>query len=127
MTEPETTNLDDDPRGNRIPLAERTYFARRMLIWSMIGLASLALSGLVAAWAVRAWLPYREGSSPHDARYDAGAAVRTTSQRVHREQYDAEQRSLLSSYGWVDQSKSVARIPIERAMELLEAREAQQK
>jgi hypothetical protein len=38
----------------------------------------------------------------------------------------AQEEAVLNSYGWVDPEKKVARIPIERAMELLaqEAREA---
>ena len=127
MTKQDTDNSADDARDTLVPLGERTYFARRMLIWSMIGLTCLALSGLVAAWTLRSWLPYREGSSPRDARYDAGAAVRTTSQRRQREEYDASQQSLLTSYGWTDRQKGVARIPIERAMELLEEREGKGK
>jgi hypothetical protein len=38
-------------------------------------------------------------------------------QRVNRERYEAEQKELLSSYGWVDKANGVARIPIEDAME----------
>jgi uncharacterized protein (DUF58 family) len=33
--------------------------------------------------------------------------------------YLAEQRAVLSKYGWVDQDHSVARIPIDRAMDIV--------
>jgi hypothetical protein len=33
--------------------------------------------------------------------------------------FDAEKRQLIGSYGWVDRSQGVARIPIERAMALI--------
>jgi hypothetical protein len=33
--------------------------------------------------------------------------------------YLAEQREVLSKYGWVDQDHSVARIPIDRAMDIV--------
>ena len=35
------------------------------------------------------------------------------------QQLDADQLETLNSYGWVDQQASVARIPINRAMELV--------
>jgi len=37
------------------------------------------------------------------------------------QQLDADQLSSLSSYGWVDQQRGIAHIPIERAMELVAA------
>jgi hypothetical protein len=38
------------------------------------------------------------------------------------EQFQAEQQALLSSYGWVDKTGGVIRIPIERAMDLIAER-----
>src|SRR5207248_5797139 len=36
--------------------------------------------------------------------------------------YEREQRTALSTYGWVDRSKGLARIPIEEAMRLIAAK-----
>jgi hypothetical protein len=38
--------------------------------------------------------------------------------------FEREQRATLSGYGWVDQSKGLARIPIEQAMQIVVARGA---
>ncbi len=38
------------------------------------------------------------------------------------QQLRAEEKSTLESYGWVDRSKGVVRIPVERAMELVAKR-----
>jgi len=35
------------------------------------------------------------------------------------QQYLAEQREALSKYGWVDQSRGIAHIPIDRAMDIV--------
>ena len=45
-------------------------------------------------------------------------------QRQQRLDYEAQQEAWLSSYGWIDRDAGVVRIPIARAMELLQQREA---
>lgn len=40
--------------------------------------------------------------------------------------FRAQERARLGSYGWVDREKGIARIPIDRAMEIFVARSSQQ-
>ena len=54
-------------------------------------------------------------------RMEAGELTRKVYNRTYEElqQLDADQLETLNSYGWADQQNQLARIPIERAMELV--------
>jgi hypothetical protein len=70
-----------------------------------------------------------------DAHVPGGAANRITSERISApapelqiapaqdmERFRAAEQETLTSYGWVDRQAGIARIPIERAMELIAER-----
>ena len=70
-----------------------------------------------------------------DAHVPGGAAYWITSERISApapelqidpaqdmERYQLPRKETLASYGWVDRQAGIARIPIERAMELIAER-----
>jgi hypothetical protein len=64
------------------------------------------------------------GPSPRESDYEeARAKKRMENLKTLREEAD----KALTTYGWIDKNKGVARIPIQRAMELTVAELAQQK
>ena len=64
------------------------------------------------------------GPAPRGSDYEEGRAKkRVENLKTVREEAD----KALTTYGWIDKSKGVARIPIERAMELTVAELAKQK
>lgn len=84
-----------------------------MVIVSMVGMVYLfrgldaAIETELPAYATRA-----EDSPPPPPRVDPN-------QSTQLEQLRAEHHRILNSYGWVDQEAGIARVPIERAMELV--------
>lgn len=101
----------------------------RFLGWIIAGLGLLTVLGMVVAWLVFRSL---------DTRYEAAqppapplAETRPAAPPEPRLQVDPrrdlaalheEERQALAGYGWVDREAGIARIPIERAMELLAGR-----
>ena len=90
---------------SRAPLS--TWFGI-VLLFALFGVIVLAVIG-----------PAPRGSDYEQTR----AKKRTELLKTSRE----EAAKALTTYGWIDKSKGVARIPIERAMELTVAELAQQK
>ncbi len=82
--------------------------------------AGVALSLVVSAWCYHGGP--KAGAPPLGP---AGAFMQGPAQRTGIERdweaIDRETRDRLHSYGWIDRSRGVVRIPIERAMELVEA------
>jgi uncharacterized protein (DUF58 family) len=79
-----------------------------VLLFALFGVIVLAIIG-----------PAPRGSDYEEAR----AKKRVENLKTVREEAD----KALTSYGWIDKNKGVARIPIERAMELTVAELAKQK
>ncbi|HEU5312861.1 MAG TPA: hypothetical protein VFU08_03470 [Candidatus Udaeobacter sp.] len=79
-----------------------------VLLFALFGVIVLALIG-----------PTSRGTDYEEAR----AKKRVENLKTLREEAD----KALTTYGWIDKNKGVARIPIERAMELTVAELAQQK
>jgi hypothetical protein len=79
-----------------------------VLLFALFGVIVLALIG-----------PTSRGTDYEEAR----AKKRVENLKTLREEAD----KALTTYGWIDKNKRVARIPIERAMELTVAELAQQK
>jgi hypothetical protein len=90
---------------SRAPLS--TWFGI-VLLFAVFGVIVLAVIG-----------PAPRGSDYEEAR----AKKRMENLKTSRE----EAEKALTTYGWIDKDKGVARIPIERAMELTVAELAQQK
>ncbi len=79
-----------------------------VLLFALFGVIVLAIIG-----------PAQRGSDYEEAR----AKKRVENLKTLREETD----KALTTYGWIDKTKGLARIPIERAMELTVAELAQQK
>lgn len=95
-----------------------------------LGLAALVACTLAGLWGLdRLWsgpTAAREGTTPIPEQAPrelwSSDAPLSARQRQQRTDYEAQQEKLLNSYGWIDQDAGVARIPIARAMELLQQR-----
>jgi hypothetical protein len=61
----------------------------------------------------------REAPEPLSIREEVEGPKLQAHPEVELEAYLARERRKLSTYGWVDRSRGVVRIPIERAMELI--------
>jgi hypothetical protein len=92
-----------------------------------IGLVVVALVILALMWGMGNWFKKAEEArdpapSPlAEARTDPippGPRLQTTPPR-DLDELRAQDRAALTTYGWVDQSKGVARIPVDRAMSIL--------
>lgn len=104
---------------------ERGHESRDAHVWSValvgLGLVVLLVVCLLAVrWLVIAWsdaLPTTAGQQPAPRELET-----QTYQESFRRHQQAEQRRLLHRYGWIDRNQGIARIPIERAMEVLAER-----
>jgi hypothetical protein len=90
----------------------------RPLVLFAAGLAALiGIVLCVAAWIVhageRSAMPERPGASP-----PSGPSLQAEP-RVDLRSWLAARREQLEGYGWVDREAGIARIPIERAMQIL--------
>lgn len=88
------------------------------------GAAAIVVMILLACgaawWAWSAWRPAGSGDGPDTPANVAVAGPRLESApRAEREAYFREKDRLLHSWQWTDRKASIARIPIEDAMELL--------
>ena len=91
---------------------------REKSIWPMFfgAFVLFALFAAFVAWMLRAGDPasFDEEAIRAKERYDILAKI------------DAENKALITGYGWADQSKGTVRIPLDRAMELAVAKLAAQ-
>ena len=96
-----------------------------------IGLTLVIIASLFAMWGLFQYFKNRLSAELPPAE-QARAAIHAGKQppqprlqenpRVDLRAIRAEEDKLLHSYGWVDQSKGVVHIPIERAMDILTER-----
>jgi cbb3-type cytochrome oxidase subunit 3 len=91
---------------------------REKSIWPMFfgAFVLFALFAAFVAWMLRAGDPasFDEEAIRAKERYDILAKI------------DAENKALITGYGWADQAKGTVRIPLDRAMELTVANLAAQ-
>lgn len=133
MTDHETTGPNTAPEDTFVPLEDRVFVGRRMLTASIIGLVVLAVTGLAVGWSVNQWLASHDDSGaplPPAARASeipANTSTLRAEQRIERQRYEAQQRDLLSRYEWIDQERGVARIPIDRAIDVLQSQKQERK
>ncbi len=106
---------------------ERRYETRdvttRNIVHSAIGLAVLMAVGLASSWLVMKYFvrvqPLGPPASPFDNTRTLPPSPRLqVSPAENLKEYKAKEESKLKSYGWVDRNAGIARIPIERAMEI---------
>ncbi len=77
----------------------------------------------VCHWLLGTWHAYANaGNRPLDA--PPMAPMLESAPQDDRARYTAEKEKLLQSYGWIDRQRGIARIPIDRAMAVLAARNA---
>jgi hypothetical protein len=112
--------MSDDARRAEAP-REAPDVAWRPVLLAVLGFLAFAAAALVAIRAYYAWdvrgpvvTPPRAFPEPR-----LQAAPFADQNRLQ-----SEQRQRLTGYAWVDRSQDVARIPIERAMDLIAARGA---
>ena len=93
--------------------------ATRPVLFAVLGFLAFAAAALVGIRAYYAWdvrgpvvTPPRAFPEP---RLQAAPLA-------DQDRFQAEQRQRLTGYAWVDRSRGLARIPIERAMDLIVAR-----
>jgi hypothetical protein len=96
----------------------------RLFVIAVVALAIAGLGVLGAHWMLRSGQAHAAGVAlPFRASLLPGAPEQTPIEgRARGLELQAEQRRRLESYGWVDRSTGVARIPIERAIELASER-----
>lgn len=92
----------------------------------LIGVAGLAVLIGGALWLT--WLLSESFTrTPDESAGDTPAQFRgraplVSNQRAARIRYEEEQRTKLNSYSWTDKNKTAARVPIARAMRLVQRR-----
>ncbi|MEO6602753.1 MAG: hypothetical protein ABIQ16_22915 [Polyangiaceae bacterium] len=101
---------------------EQDVVPGRRLILLILGALGISAAGVAVSWALLA----HEQSQPHRS----GVSATALAESMHLEhtsfeqdergiRLDADQRKQLAHYGWVDRKSGIARIPIERAMDLI--------
>lgn len=95
-------------------------------IWaSAIGLVTLIVVSLGLVRAFELALAGNDNRSihagwmPEDFQQAPGTAPLNPAQVASREIYNDQQKELLSTYGWANQEKKLARIPLDRAKALI--------
>jgi hypothetical protein len=118
---------EHDGHGIAHPPAELDLIPSGRIVWvGVVAMIVFVAGSLAAAWQMQAT---RRASNPEGAVVlpaSAGQAkIGIVEQRLfeHANQgvaWREQARRHLDSYGWVDQAKGVAHIPIDKAMDLVE-------
>jgi hypothetical protein len=106
---------------------------RIALIWGT-ALAGLIFFALLVTWGLWQWMsaggPQEvaplAATPPEVEGLLTGQAPLNPNQPATRHEYEQRQHALLTEYAWVDRQTQIARIPIERAMEIMVEREGGQ-
>ncbi len=113
------------PDGYPVQSSDDRVFVRMGPVWAgLIGLTTLIVvsMGLVRAFdlALSKDRPVVERRSVKEGfQQPAGVALLNPDQVAIRKAYEEKQNGLLTTYAWLDEKHSVARLPIARAMSLL--------
>lgn len=107
---------------------EKTDISLRAVVYTGVGLAALGALALVICWFFLFGLvPARRGEQ-RSLRHERAAAPLPPEPRLQIAPWEemkaqkAYEDNLLHGYGWVDRPTGRARIPIERAMEIVAER-----
>ncbi|HZP98259.1 MAG TPA: hypothetical protein VFB13_01895 [Reyranella sp.] len=99
---------------------ERSDLSAKRIAWLAAGLFVSLLVSVAVIAGLFAILPHRKATNGHTEQATAGPRL-----EVHegsdRAAVDRAAEQRLHSYGWADRSHELARIPIDRAMQLLAA------
>ena len=107
--------------GEQIRRNENTDYERSDAALMPLLLVAIAIVVLLGAAPIiiRAGFPETRGDLDRRLRMEPPPPRQQTDPRADLQAYLMEQRSLLNSWGWVDQAKGVAREPISLAMQRL--------
>jgi hypothetical protein len=113
---------------------EPTILSGRIaLVWGT-ALAGVVFFALLLTWGLWQWMGAGgptdvapvDGKTRNVENLIAVQAPLNPDQPATRRAYEQRQRALLTEYAWVDRQTEMARIPIERAMEIIVERESSQ-
>jgi hypothetical protein len=105
------------------PRYETRDVATRPMVWSAIGFVLLTVAGLAASWIVMKYFVTTQKLGPPASPFDQSRTLPPAPRLsvkpvVDLKKLQAEEKTRLGSYGWIDQTSGTVHIPIERAMEL---------
>jgi hypothetical protein len=101
---------------------ERSDTSFRFLLLAGLGAAVLFGLALFVSWravVVFSGTPDVRLEPTHEAGPGAGIEIKEAMRAEIFRQQRKDQEKVLNSYGWISRESGIARIPIERAMELL--------
>ena len=123
MSNPHAPHSHDDPHGHGHKSEDEIAYGKVILV----GVASLAIFALSTVWA--AALLSHESKKNEEATGIAARPTHVVEEEIgivdqvpfaidtRLPRWKAEHAAKLNGYGWIDRSKGVAHVPIERAME----------
>ncbi len=116
------------PPGGRPRVSHESRDVRpKVIFWFAVWLTAAALAIHVGIWGVFKLLEARERREQRPVSPLVASSLRRTPAEprleplplLPRQRLKAEEEKALTSYGWVDRSAGVVRIPIARAMEIV--------
>lgn len=93
----------------------------RPLVWSSVALFATVIAVVAGVFGWRAWSGF-DVSAARPIVVEASRPSLQSSPLDDRYSYEKQQQEALHGYAWVDRNQRIARIPIERAMQLLSER-----
>jgi hypothetical protein len=110
---------------------ERSAINMRAVAWSGVGLAATIVLALVLMWQLMLYLSASEttlddaaaepsvGSTDRSRLPGIAAPTLDPNQPIALRRLREREQEILSQYAWIDQQDGVARIPIDRAIEII--------
>jgi hypothetical protein len=108
---------------------ETSAIAMRAVAWSGIGLVATIVVSLVLVWELLSMFSQQEKVAADSGTTDTVRAMQPSrlpdapelevNQAVALGQLRSRERALLDEYAWLDRQAGIARIPIERAIEIV--------
>ncbi|MEO8494580.1 MAG: hypothetical protein ABI614_05895 [Planctomycetota bacterium] len=120
---PSDTSRPDDARRGHEPDAVSVRWMAGIGL-GLLAVVIAAAAGIALAFKVLV-PPAPLITADKEAREQLMTPGVQPNQAYDRQRIEAEERAMLSHYGWQDQEHRMARIPIERAMELMAQRKLQ--
>jgi hypothetical protein len=95
---------------------------KRLVALFALGLAAFIAVALVTLRLIFGLAPSPQPFAAGTGLPGSGAVMLETDPDSARTAYEADQKRLLTTYGWVDRKAGIARIPIDTAMSIVAAR-----
>ena len=94
----------------------------RAILATIVALALAIAAVCATSYGLLAWW-HRPLAGPNGPRdFAIRPPVLESAPLAARNRFEAEKRALLEGYGWADRERGLARIPVERAMDLMASR-----